>query len=207
MKNLISLSLPRFENDLFHYTTFRLKHLSLGCGTMSVLDQEHFSRWLTTQSDMTFLSLSALTTELKHPHCIPVHRPSVPDCVGLARFTFPASPPRSSSIPNLRKFNGPISLVQDLIPGRPVSEVVIHVNKTLYDGLRPSQLMSSIAKSTTPIERLSIHSSPSSVIDARTMERLLMSAGAKFGPSVLHLEIGWAADDEVRYPLPQIFFI
>lgn len=206
MKNLVSLSLPRFDNDLFHHTTFRLKRLSLGCRTMSVPDQEHFSRWLTTQSDMTVLSLPALTTELKHPHYVPVQRSSKPDRMGLTRLSFPATPCRSSSIPNLRKFDGPISLVQDFIPGRPVSEVVIHVNKTLYDGLQPSQLMGAIAKSTTPIERLSIHSSPSSTIDARTMERLLMSAGAKFGPSVLHLEIGWTAD-EVRDLLPHFLYL
>lgn len=199
MKNLVSLSLPRFDNDLFLYTTFRLKHLSLSCETMSVLEREQFSSWLTTQHDMAFLSLPTLTTELKHLPCIPVQRSS--DCMRLGRLACHSPPSRSLGVPNLQKFDGPISLVQDLIPGRPVSEVVIHVNKTLYDGLKPSQLMGSIAKSTASVQRLSIHSCPSAVIDARTMERLLMSAGAKFGPSVLHLEIGWAPDDEVRSSL------
>lgn len=198
MKNLATLSLPRFDNDIFHYTTFRLKHLSLSCGAMSVLEQERFFNWLAIQNDLIFLSLPALTTELKHPPCIPFRRPSESGCMRLGRLSLPTSPSRSTSMPNLRKFDGPISLVLDFIPGRPVSEVVLHVDKTLYDGLRPSQLMGSIAKSTASIERLSICSSPSATIDARTMERLLMSAGAKFGPSVLHLEIGWATDDEVR---------
>ena len=166
---------------------------------MSLLEQEQFSSWLTTQCDMTFLSLPALTTELKHRPCITVQRSS--DCAGLERLSFHTPSSRSLRTPNLRRFDGPISLVQDLIPGRPVSEVVIRVDRTLYDGLKPSQLMGSIAKSTVSIERLSIHSCPSALIDARTMERLLMSAGAKFGPSILHLEIGWAAYNEVRSPL------
>ena len=201
MKNLVSLSLPRFDNDIFHHTTFRLQHLSLSCETMSVPEQVHFFSWLTTQHYMTSLSLPALTTELRCTPCVSAHRPSHPDNIDLGLLSFPTPPPHSLSVPNLRKFDGPISLVQGLVPGRPVSEVVIHVNKTLYDGLKPSQLMGSIAKSTASIERLSIRSSPSTTIDARTMERLLMSAGAEFGPSVLHLEIAWATDDEVRTPL------
>ena len=204
MKNIISLSLPHFDNNIFHYTTFRLQHLSLSCEAMSIPQQAHFSSWLTTQHPMISLSLPALTTELFLSPCVPVQRPSDPDRIDLGRFSFPTPPSRSLNIPNLRKFDGPISLVQDLVPGRPVSEVVIHVNKTLYDGLKPSQLMGSIARSTASVERLSIRSSPSRIIDARTMERLLMSAGAEFGPSVLHLEISWAGDDEVRTPLSSL---
>ena len=200
MKNLVSLSLPRFDNDIFHYTTFRLQHLNLSCETMSAPEQVNFSSWLTTQNDITSLSLPALTTEFTLSPWISVQRPPYPDRADLGRFSFPAPPSRSLIIPNLRKFDGPISLVQNLVPNRPVSEVVVHVNKTLYDGLKPSQLMGSVAKSTASIERLSIRSSPSAMVDARTMERLLMSAGAEFGPSVLHLEISWATDDEVRTP-------
>ena len=195
MKNLVSLSLPNFDNDIFHYTTFRLQHLSLSCETMSVPEQIHFFKWIAAQHNMISLSLPALTTELAHSPYTPVQL-SDP-----GRFTFPTPSLRSLSVPNLQKFDGPIPWVQGLVPGRPVSEVVVHVNQTLYDGLKPSQLMGSVAKSTAPIERLSIRSNPSTVIDARTMERLLMSAGAEFGPSVLHLEISWAADDEVRTPL------
>ena len=202
MKNIVSLSLPRFDNNIFLYTTFRLKRLSLSCKTMSALEHEHFSSWLTTQRDMTFLSLPVLTTELKNLPRIPVQRSS--DCVGLARLSFHTPIPRSLSVPSLRKFDGPISLVQDFIPGRPVSEVVIRVNKTLYEGLKPSYLMGSVAKSAASIVRLSIRSCPSAVVDTRTMERLLMSAGAKFGSSVLHLEIGWAADDEVSISLLRV---
>jgi len=186
MKNLVSLSLPHFDSDIFHHTTFCLQHLSLSCETMPVPEQAHFSRWLTTQHDMISLSLPALTELTPY-----VQPPSDPD------LSLPTLPTLSPSIPNLRKFDGPMSLLQSLVPGRPVSEVIIHVNKTLYDGLKPSQLMGSIAKSTASIEKLSIRSSPSAMIDTRTIERLLMSAGAEFGPSVLHLEISWVADDEV----------
>ena len=205
MKNITSLSLPHFDNNIFHHTTFRLQHLILSCETMSIPQQAHFSSWLTTQHHMVSLSLPALTTELSLSPCVPVRRPSDPDRIDLGRFSFPTPPSRSLSIPNLRKFDGPISLVQGLVPGRPVSEVVIYVDKTLYDGLKPSQLMCCIARSTASIERLSIRSSPSAVIDARTMERLLMSAGAEFGPSVLHLEISWTGDDEVRTPLSYLY--
>ena len=204
MKNLVSLSLPRFDADILHHTTFRLQHLSLSCETMSIPEQAHFSSWLTSQNDMSSLSLPALATELTHPPFLLVQRLSDPDRIDLGRWSFPTLPPRSLTIPNLRKIDGPISLVQSLVPNRPVSEVVIHVNKTLYDGLKPSQLMTSIGRSTVPIERLSIRSSPSAAVDARTMERLLMSAGAEFGPSVLHLEVSWATDDEVCTPLLQL---
>lgn len=201
MKNLVSLSLPRFDSDIFHHTTFHLQHLSLSCETMSVPEQARFSSWLTVQNGITSLSLPALTTKLTLSPCLPAQRPLYPDHGDLGWFSFPAPPSRWLSIPNLRKLEGPISLVQGLVPNRPVSEVVVHVNKTLYDGLKPSQLMGSIAKSTASIEKLSIRSSSSAMVDARTMERLLMSAGAEFGPSVLHLGISWATDDEVRVPL------
>jgi len=172
---------------------------------MSVPEQDYFSSWLTTQHDLISLSLPALTTELTLSLYIPVQRSSEPDCIDLDQLSFPKPPSRLLSIPNLRKFDGPISLVQGLIPGRPVSEVVIRVNKTIYDGLKPSQLMNSIAKSTASIKGLSIRLSPSVAIDARTMERLLMSAGAEFGSSILHLEVSWAADDEVRTPYQKKF--
>jgi len=198
MKNLVSLSLPRFDNDIFHYTTFRLQHLSLSCETMTVPEQVYFSNWLTTQHDMISLSLPALTTELVCSPCTPVKPLPGSDRTDIGPLYPPTPPSHSLPIPNLQKIDGPASLVQGLIPGRPVSEVVVHVDKTLYDGLKPSQLMGSIAKSTAPITRLSIRSSPSAAIDVRTMERLLMSAGAEFGQSVLHLEIAWAAHDQVR---------
>jgi len=198
MKNLGSLSLPHFDKDIFHYTTFRLHHLSLSCETMSVPEQAHFSSWLTAQHGLASLSLPALTTELALSLYIPVQGPSDSDCIDLDQLSFPKPPSRSLSIPNLRKLDGPISLVQGLVPGRPISEVIIRVNKTIYDGLKPSQLMGSIAKSTVSIKGLSIRLNPSVAIDARTMERLLMSAGAEFGSSVLHLEVSWAADEEVR---------
>ena len=202
MKNLVSLSLPRFDNDIFHYTTFRLQHLSLSCETMTVPEQVYFSSWLTTQYDITSLSLPALTADLAYSPCAPTEPPSSPDRIDVGPSTFLTPPSHSLIIPNLQKIDGPISLVQGLVLGRPVSEVIVRVDKTLYDGLKPSKLMGSIAKSAVSITRLSIRSSPSVVVDVRTMERLLMSAGAELGSSVLHLEVTWTTHDEVRASSP-----
>jgi len=61
--------------------------------------------------------------------------------------------------------------------------------------------MASLANSSFPISLLSIVPSSSIKLDARTLERLLMSAGADIGPSVQTLELDWMSDDDILYKI------
>jgi len=196
MSRLTSLSLPRFDSNLLHHTTFSLERVTFLSETMSEPEQKLFSTWIASQGGLVSLSLPKLTTEIT---ITPVVRASVvrDDAINLGNLSFPTPPTQSLVVPKLTRFEGPACLVPTLVPGRPVAEVVLHVHKTLYDGLKPSAMMASLAKSLVPVTRLSIASSPK--VDARTLERLLMSAGADIGSSVRTLEVDWMLDDDILY--------
>lgn len=194
MSRLTSLSLPRFDSNLLHHTNFSLERATFLSEVMSEPEQKLFSTWIASQGELVSLSLPSLTTEIT---ITPVIRASVvhDGGINLGNLSFPTPPAQNLVLPKLTRFDGPACLVPSLVPGRPVTEVVLHVQKTLYDGLKPSAMMASLAKSLAPITRLSIASS--SKVDARTLERLLMSAGADIGSSVRTLEVDWMLDDDV----------
>jgi len=196
MSRLTSLSLPRFDSNLLHHTNFSLERATFLSEVMSESEQKMFSTWIASQGELVSLSLPSLTTEIT---ITPVIRVSVAhdDGINLGNLSFPTPPAQNLVLPKLTRFDGPACLVPSLVPGRPVTEVVLHVQRTLYDGLKPSAMMASLAKSLVPITRLSIASSPK--VDARTLERLLMSAGADIGSSVRTLEVDWMLDDDILY--------
>ena len=67
----------------------------------------------------------------------------------------------------------------------------------LYDGLQPSAVMSALTRSRAGVARLGISASLTQV-DARTLERVFMSAGAALGSQLDTLAVDWVLDDEVR---------
>ena len=75
--------------------------------------------------------------------------------------------------------------------------VQIPIQCTLYDGLRPSALMSALAAARETLRVLAIQPA-STKIDQRTIERVVMAAGAELGECVETLEVHWVLDDEVR---------
>lgn len=172
MRNLTSASLPHFFPDALHDASFHLKSLVLLQESMP--DSEHFTSWLPLQPDLTSLSI---------PHAI-----TTDETVSL----FPA---QSTLLSNLSHFAGPPLLAAQIIPGRPVKHVTLHINSTLYDGLRPAALMSSLACSSSILVSLSIISTTKAV-DARTLAKLFLSAGSEL-PALEELSIGWVLEEQV----------
>ncbi|THH15453.1 hypothetical protein EW146_g5019 [Bondarzewia mesenterica] len=181
MWHLSSLTLPRFVPDVLRDVPFRLRSLTLLQDTMSVVKDEHssFSSWLISQPDMVSLSLPNLILD-----------PSMDFTV-----LFPND---ASRLAHLTCFSGIPPLAAHIAPGRPLSHVTLHINSTLYDGLRPAALMSSLTRSSTPITSLSIISSSLHAVDARTFAKLFLAAGSEL-PTLKELHVGWALEDEVLY--------
>ncbi|THH32650.1 hypothetical protein EUX98_g1519 [Antrodiella citrinella] len=105
----------------------------------------------------------------------------------------------SNVVPQLSHFHGPAPLVSVIVPDRAIQSLSITIHTTLYDGLRPSALMSFVTRSKTPVTSLSIIASGQKKVDARTLERVLMSVGAELGEFLQTLEIEWILEDELLY--------
>jgi len=194
MSQLSSLSLPRFDANLLYHTNFRLERVAFWSETMTEAEQHQFSVWLASQTELISISLPALTTDVTITPIIRNSPPVNPEAINTGE-----PPAQRAIVSKLMRFEGPPCLATSLIPGRPVSEVVLHIHNTLYDGLKPSALMASLAKSAVPITRLSIIPSSAVKLDIRTVERVLMSAGADIGHSVQTLEVDWMFEEHVVY--------
>ena len=109
----------------------------------------------------------------------------------------PPPPFPATLLPQLRTLTCPPALATALAPGRPLVRVQIPIQCTLYDGLRPSALMSALATARETLRVLVIQPA-STKIDQRTIERVVMAAGAELGECVETLEVHWVLDDEVR---------
>lgn len=108
-------------------------------------------------------------------------------------------------LPRLERIRGPAPLVAALVPERPVKAIALHIHATLYDGFKPSALMAELARGTAAVTELAVVTTPQIRIDARTLERTLMAAGAELGVALRVLEIRSTLDDDVS--LPQTFFM
>jgi hypothetical protein len=197
MSRLTSLSLPRFDANLLHHTNFRLQRVTFWSEIMSDPEQQQFFAWLAIQTELTCISLPALIADSSIPSVARKSASVDLEAINFGEQSFPPSPNQDLIIPKIISFEGPPCFAASLVPGRPVSEVVLHVQRTLYDGFKPSALMASLAKSTVPITRLSIIPNTSVYLDARTLERVLMSAGASIGLSIQALEVDWMFDEHV----------
>ncbi|CAA7266730.1 unnamed protein product [Cyclocybe aegerita] len=115
------------------------------------------------------------------PYATPIPSPS------SAYFNVPPSPQTPSSpfnsptlLPNLAELHATPSLLMHLFPSidtirRPLKAVSLNITTTLYSGLRPAALMSSLRG----INRLSLRFSDS--VDRRSFEKVIGAAGAALG--------------------------
>ncbi|OSD02353.1 hypothetical protein PYCCODRAFT_1367949 [Trametes coccinea BRFM310] len=220
MDQLRALTLPRFDIRLLCHTTFSLQGLVLHCKTISAQDFHALFKWLARQPALTALSLPnlvlpALPSPVVAGTPTPPHTPRTPDTLNNDSYaSAPASPASatsnscatssspipSSALPNLQRVHGPASLAAALAQGRPLESAKIPIHTTLYDGLRPSAIMSALAAARGTLRTVTIKPA-SSKIDVRTLERVVMSAGAELGDFVETLEIHWVLDDESLYKL------
>ena len=208
MDQLNALTLPDFDLRLVRHATFSLRHLTLLCTSISPQVFHSLFSWLSHQPSLLSLSFPSLLLPTLPPSPLaPVdsgapsrpHTPRTPDTPSnesdapshVSSSSFPPT-----VVPNLRRFDGPVAIAAAIVPGRPVERVTIPIQHTLYDGLRPSALMSALASARCTLRALSIKPA-SKKIDQRTLERVVMSAGAELGDFVETLEVHWVLDDEV----------
>lgn len=203
LTNLTSLTLPRFEPPSFFYTTFQLRSLTLLWETATADELQNMFSWLASQPSLTSLSTPHLILDARISHILsgagsqPDHSSDRSEDRPLLSLASP-----SQLLPRLNHILGPSSLVAALTPGRPLTSLTLHIHSTLYDGLRPSALMAAIAQATTPVTHLSVVTTSRSKIDARTLDRVLMAAGAELGKDLRTLEIESTLEDDVSYFMP-----
>ncbi|EJF60885.1 hypothetical protein DICSQDRAFT_137105 [Dichomitus squalens LYAD-421 SS1] len=217
MDQLRALALPRFDLRLLRHTTFSLHALTLHCTSLAADDFHALVAWLGGHPALRTLALPQLVMPVLPPAPLrPVdgskapsrpHTPHTPDTP-----THDPSPSSGSGsdtpapalfplglLPQLREYDGPVAIAAALVPGRPLERVRIPIQSTLYDGLRPSALMSALACARETLRTVTIQPA-SAKIDQRTIERVVMSAGAELGDFVETLEVHWVLDDEVSGP-------
>ena len=197
MHKLTSLALPRFDSTLLFHSGFHLRELTFLCDHVSNDELRDTVQWLGLQPSLTSLSFPNLILSDDNSRLLAASsgQPSE-DSHSTPSTTSLALPP--TLLPSLARLSGPANMVAALVPRRPVASTSVHIHCTIYDGLRPSSLVSEIAKSSATISRFGLATSVHHKIDARTVERVLMSAGSAFGADVEVLEITTTLEDEVR---------
>ncbi|CCM00305.1 uncharacterized protein FIBRA_02335 [Fibroporia radiculosa] len=194
MTQLRSLTLPRFDAHLLLHSAFSLDNLEISSQAMSVDDIHGLSIWLTKQPDIKSFSLPDLVMDQLIEETTPTSdSPALIDTTTRHQSLIP-----DDILPHLTCFDGPASLASLIVPRRPVESVVLHIHTTLYDGLKPSGIMQPLTRSTAGLKSLTIVPA-STQVDARTLERVLMSAGAVLGNQLESLEVHWLLEDEVLY--------
>ncbi|KAI0781670.1 hypothetical protein BC629DRAFT_1594401 [Irpex lacteus] len=205
MTELVSLKVPRFDPNSFFHTTFQLRSLTLLWETATPDDLQGMFAWLTTQSTLTSLSFPHLILDERTSdmlsgagNALSEHTSDDPQpqdhSTSLLSFPFV-----SQLVPDLTRLHAPSSIVAALAPGRPLNSVTMHIHSTIYNGLRPSALMSVVSQATTPITHLAITTSPRNPVDARSLERVLMAAGAELGKNLKTLEVESTLEDDVLF--------
>ena len=199
MHQLHTLTLPHFAAHLLHHSTFRLKALTVLSESLTEDEITQLISWLPSQTTLVSLSLPNLISHYSPSISITITTPTSIPPDKTDDTTASATVP--STLPNLSHLHAPTSLVPVIAPGRPIQTLSLNIHTTLYDGLKPSAVMQSLAKSSGPIKYLTICASVKNKIDARTFERVVMSAGAELGSYLETLDIEWVLEDEVRVRL------
>lgn len=199
MHNLSSLTLARFDSTLLFHTTFHLRRLTFLCETASQSELEGLFAWLTNQPDLTSLSFPHLSLDNESAKWFAgagsqLANISEEDQDGQSTpsATFP-----STLLPALDHISGPSTLIGAVVPGRPLTSIAVHLHTTIYDGLRPSALVAELARGSTSVTSFALVAPPRSRVDARTIERVLMAAGAELGATLKVLEIETPLEDQV----------
>ncbi|KAH9911366.1 uncharacterized protein BXZ73DRAFT_57146 [Epithele typhae] len=213
MDHLHTLALPHFDLRLLCHATFSLRHLTIQCRTITPDDFTALFSWIARHPALHSLSFPALVlpalppafqlpSRTPSPDTSPVSDTLPSDPSDAPDAPSPASPFPANVAPALRRLHAPVSICAALAPGRPLTHVTLPIQQTLYDGLRPSALMSALAAARGTLRGLAI-APASAKLDGRTLERVVMSAGAELGEFVEELEVRWMLDDEALYRLIQ----
>ncbi|KAI0067419.1 hypothetical protein BV25DRAFT_1099375 [Artomyces pyxidatus] len=164
MPQLSSLTLPMFDVDIVHGLAGSLQSLTLLSETVP---DALYTSFLPSQDALTHLALPNLV-----------------------------SPPLSLPPETLSKLSSliaPPALAMSLAPGRTLACVSLHVESTLYDGLRPAALMDALEG----VRELRMILSRG--VDTRTRARLVGALG-RVGPRLRLLEIRMeGTSDETLY--------
>lgn len=202
MDQLQSLTVPCFNPHILHHTTFRLKRLTVLSQTTSVDTFRTMVSWLAKQPSIMSLSFPDLVVDQtlddylnNAPNDISKMSDTLASETDTPAFFRPLPLP-ASLLPRLTYFNGPAPMAAAVVPGRPVATVTLHIHTTLYDGLKPSAIMSALTRSAASLTHLTIEVT-STRVDARTVERVLMSTGAELGSQLEVLEVHWVLEEEV----------
>ncbi|OCH85183.1 hypothetical protein OBBRIDRAFT_740353 [Obba rivulosa] len=201
MHELKSLTLPQFDAPLLLHTSFRLQKFVVLQESMSPGEFRDMMAWLPSQPAITHFALPRLVM-----NTIVVNTAETADKSANAKgsdvnldiepsSTFPTS--SSRALPRLTYLEAPAAVSTILAPGRPLECIAVWIHNTLYDGLRPSALMSALTRSSVPLQKVIVKAA-SCKIDARTLERVLMAAGAELGDLEV-LEVHWVLEDEILY--------
>ncbi|PSR84190.1 hypothetical protein PHLCEN_2v5478 [Hermanssonia centrifuga] len=204
MHDLTSLTLPRFDSHLLFHTIFRLKKLAFLCESTTVDELHGLIVWLGNQTVLTSLSFPYLKLDDETVQSLTGSGSQEQTLDEAHGAPLPHSILSSRLLSKLSHFHGPASLAAALSAGRPLTTIRLPIHSTLYDGLRPSALMADIARTTCPLTHLAVIADPQSRVDARTIERLLMSAGSELGEKLQVLEVECALEDEVRHCMRDI---
>ncbi|GJE94114.1 hypothetical protein PsYK624_102820 [Phanerochaete sordida] len=201
MNNLSSLTMSHFDPALLFHTTFHLRRLTFLCQSVSQSELESLFAWLTNQPKLTSLSFPHLALDNESARWIAgagSQLANIPEEDQDSQTVAAAALP-PSLLPALDHISGPSALVSALVPGRPLTSVTVLIHTTIYDGLRPSALVAALAQSSTSVTSFALIAPQRCRVDARTIERVLMAAGAELGNTLKVLEIETPLDDQVLY--------
>lgn len=202
MQNLSSLTLARYDAAVLFHTTFQLRRLTLLCDTAPQSELEGLFAWLSNQPKLTSLSFPNLVLDKESAKWIAgagSQLANIPeeDQDGESAAAPVLFPP--SLLSALDHIAGPSALVSAIVPGRPVASVTVQIHTTIYDGLRPSALVAELAQGSASVTSFALVAPHQSRVDARTIERVLMAAGAELGGTLKVLEIETSLEDQVLY--------
>ena len=128
-------------------------------------------------------------------------------------------------LPSLEHLTAPLSLVVQLVPGRPLKTVDAEITTSMYEGLRPIEIAKSLAAAENPTLKDPVSPAKSwktarearragltmrektirefrmrctAKVDTRTMGRILNALGSEVGNILEALTIGWSGSENVR---------
>jgi hypothetical protein len=214
MHNLTALTIPSFNSTILHdQLPFSLTRLTLLNVTMPLDEQVGLFEWLDTQAEITYLAFPNLIEKPKNDvpdktkyhgsrllFTVPILTPVSADLSG----TYPLSSTPFGSpflLPVLTSLHAPPIIATLLAPVRSLKEVTVHIQTTIYSGLRPSALMGALHG----VQCLTVRFGEN--IDKRSVEKVLSAAGAVLGKirqgseslEILEVEVKWSDDEVFRF--------
>jgi hypothetical protein len=212
MHCLTSLTLPAFDFVLLqHHAAFGLQKVTFMNHFITHQETVSLFTWLDGQINVTSVNFPRL---IEHTHALR-NTPVTPSHSCFILRTPPPSPHpfisfnQPTLLPSLTHLHATPDLAILLCPTRSVKHVTLNIHSTLYDGLRPSALMSALRG----ISSLRLRFGETA--DRRTVEKVLAAAAAELGPlpsdgreplTFLEIEVPWTGSttDEVSSKFTRI---